>query len=146
MDRGEKIAIAIVAAAALFAGGWWLIPQHGVFREPHSATKTFAIVAIAFTALAAPFAIGEGVSDRHFRRAAARVRGEAAWAREAPYTGPLGRGVAFEAPDRRVLVLHPVGGLGAPRVVEEPREPDAPVVLVPEEEPRASSPSSPGDG
>ena len=119
MEKGEGLAVAVVAACALLAGGSMLIPQHGIFREPHSLTKTFAILSVALRALAAPFAIAEGRSDRRFRLLRRRIEEERAWARVAAYEGPFGRGVEFLDEGRRVLLLHPVGGLGAPFVVEE---------------------------
>lgn len=117
-EPGETAAMAIVAACALLAGGLALIPPHGVFREPSSATKTLAIVAIALVALAAPLAIADGLAQRRFAQAAARVRAERAWERETRYEGPEGRGLRFEAAGgEAVLLLEPVGGLGSPRLV-----------------------------
>ena len=128
MDRREKVAIAIVALATLLAGAFALIPPHGVFRDPISDTKKWAMVAIALVAIAAPIALAEGVSDRHFRRVMERVRASRAWEREAAYDGPEGRGLLFEAPGHRALVLHAVGGVGAPRVIETEWAVEVPVV------------------
>lgn len=120
MEAREKAAIAIVAACALVAGGLALIPPHGVTRDPVSDTKKFAIGAIALTALAGAFAIAEAISERHFRREAERLRAERAWLAIEDHDGPEGRGLRFEEQGRRVLLLHPIGGLGAPRVIDQP--------------------------
>lgn len=117
--RGEGIAIAVVATAALLAGGFAVIPPFGLLRDPVSPTKVFALVAIALTAVAAPFAIAEGWSDRRFRKARAQLEAQGGWAGIAPYDGGLGRGLLFSSDTRRLLLLEPRGGVGAPRVVEE---------------------------
>lgn len=131
-DRSEAIAVAVVVAAFLLAGGFALVPPHGLFREPHSPTKALALAAVALTALAAPLAFAEATADRRFLKEERRLRAARAWGAVAPYDGPDGSGLVFEAPDARVLLLRPEGGLGLPVVVEaplpapQPPEPEAP--------------------
>ena len=135
-DRGEGLAVAVVAAATLLAGGLALIPPFGLMRDPQSATKVFALIAIALTALAAPFAFAEGWSDRRFRRARHEIEARGGWTRIAPYAGGLGRGVEFVSETQRLVLIEPLGGIGAPRLVEE-------VVVAPE--PLGDAPDRPAD-
>ncbi|HEX2022737.1 MAG TPA: hypothetical protein VHH36_08480 [Candidatus Thermoplasmatota archaeon] len=55
MASGEAWAAGIVAAAALLAGGFALLPPHGVFKDPMGADDTLLAVAAALIALPLPY-------------------------------------------------------------------------------------------
>ena len=99
--------------------------------------------ALAFTALglivlvAFPLAILDGVSSARFRRAERDLRETRPDATVSPYEGPEGRGLAFDAPSARVLLLRPPGGIGRPRVLALP--PVAAEAPAPDDAPRGDA-------
>lgn len=118
MDRGAIVGL--VLAVAFLAGGTWYAVRHGAFTEPPSATKTLGGAAILFVFLAVPLAVLDGRAKSRFARESKRLRAERPDAVVSDYAGPEGDGLLFDDAAGRVLLLRPVGGFGAPRVVALP--------------------------
>lgn len=132
MDPQRRRALRIVAWSALAgillgALAWAWATRASPFLEEWrrlaayggwNGAKLAAIGALLLVAIALPLAIAEGRSMRRFRQVEARLRAERPDDLVTPYEGPEGRGVRFEGPGGVLLLLHPPGGLGAPRVVD----------------------------
>lgn len=137
-----------VAASAivvrLYGGGGFLANSWNTFfQPPMSATKILAVIAAALVFLALPFGIAEWASERRFRREERRLREERPGAEVRAYEGEEGHGVLFVDAGGRTLLLHPVGGIGAPRRIELPPEPPL-AEPAPEPEPLAGTPPAEG--
>jgi hypothetical protein len=71
-----------------------------------NAPKTLAVLALALILLVAlPLSIVDAVSSARFRRAERDLRDARPHAQVAPYEGPEGHGLAFDAPEGRTLLL-----------------------------------------
>jgi hypothetical protein len=132
MRTGTKITLFTLAAFAAGVGATlWL--QHlyhagGFFRDswdaatrpPIGATKILIVITILVVFTALPIGIVEWRSERAFHRAQRELRMTRPADEVSRYDGPEGRGFLFAGPERRLLLLEPVGGMGEPRIVELP--------------------------
>lgn len=122
------IILLVVVLGALGYALLWSLKDVGIFAEayrllvtlPPSYAKTMNILTVLLILAASvltPLAILETRAKRAFERLEAQLRAEFPDAVFAPFEGAEGKGVSVEGPSGPVLLLHPVAGVGAPRVV-----------------------------
>ena len=110
-------------------GGAWAEAWRLLFTPPYSLARWLAATTVAFLlvgGLLTPLAWLETRSLKAYARREAELHEQRPLDTVTPYEGPEGEGVAFDGADGRLLLLRADAGMGAPREVFLPREPEFP--------------------